>query len=54
LSEIRWLKVVKNELRELKMKTWSQTANNIEGCIYVAKKAKVLKGTQSQGVCKML
>jgi hypothetical protein len=54
MSEMRWLEIVKNESRGLKVKTWRQKANNIEGCTSLAKKAKVLKGTQSQGVCKML
>jgi hypothetical protein len=47
MSEMRWLKTVKNELRRLKLKTWSQKANNIEGYTSAVKKAKVLKGTQS-------
>jgi hypothetical protein len=54
ISEMRWLGIVKNELRGLKVKTWRQRANNIGGCTSVAKKTKVLEGTQSQGVCKMV
>jgi hypothetical protein len=42
--------VVKNDLRELKVRRWRQKASNIKECTRVIEEAQVVKEPQSQGV----
>jgi hypothetical protein len=45
---LRWLDDVENDLRVMKVKRWRKKAQNREEWASVIKKAKVLKGWQSQ------
>jgi hypothetical protein len=42
---LRWMADAENDLRELKVMRWRQTANSIEECVPVIKGTKVLKRT---------
>jgi hypothetical protein len=50
ITQLRWLEVVKNELREPRVNVERQNANKVEVWTSVAKEVEVLRGAYKQGV----
>jgi hypothetical protein len=46
MPRLRWLKDEENDIRDLKLKIWRQTAYNGEEWASVVKQAKILTGLQ--------
>jgi hypothetical protein len=50
---LKWMEVVKNDLRELKVKTWRLKANSREEWASVEKKAKFLEEGRTREHCNV-